>query len=169
MPTRARPTSRPRTRSSPNCSTVGAGATCPTGCPPTPPVERPNSSACRALREHVAYHDNEPLYVGGVSRLAAEHDAFVTTNTARLFELLEQHVVLATLMRELLGPGLTVRIGSENARADLQECSLVLAPYLVAGEVVGTLGVLGPTRMDYRRAQAAVATVSQQLGKQLSR
>jgi heat-inducible transcriptional repressor len=126
-------------------------------------------AACRALREHIAYHDNEPLYVGGVSRLAAEHDAFVTTNTARLFELLEQHVVLATLMRELLGPGLTVRIGSENARADLQECSLVLAPYLVAGEVVGTLGVLGPTRMDYRRAQAAVATVSQQLGKQLSR
>jgi len=109
------------------------------------------------------------LYVGGVSRLAAEHDAFVTTSTAHLFELLEQHAVLATLLRDLLGPGLTVRIGSENERADLLECSLVLAPYLVEGELAGTVGVLGPTRMDYRKAQAAVATVSQQLGRQLSR
>jgi heat-inducible transcriptional repressor len=82
---------------------------------------------------------------------------------------LEQHVVLATLLRELLGPGLTVRIGSENERADLRECSIVLAPYLVEGEPLGTIGVLGPTRMDYRKAQAAVATVSRQLGQQLSR
>ncbi len=122
-----------------------------------------------ALRAHVAQHEREPLYVGGVSRLAAEHNAFVQTNTARLLELLEQHVVLASMLRELLGPGLTVSIGSENTRADLRECSLVLAPYLVEGEVAGTVGVLGPTRMDYRKAQAAVAAVSQQLGRQLSR
>jgi heat-inducible transcriptional repressor len=126
-------------------------------------------AASEALRAHVEQHQSELLYVGGASRLAAEHDAFVTTSTARLLELLEQHVVLATLLRELLGPGLTIRIGSENARADLLECSLVLAPYLVEGEIAGTIGVLGPTRMDYRRAQAAVVTVSQQLGRQLSR
>lgn len=125
--------------------------------------------ACEALRAHIEEHDRESLYVGGVSRLAAEHDAFATTNTAHVLELLEQHVVLATLLRELLGPGLTVRIGSENEQDALRECSLVLAPYLVAGEVIGTLGVLGPTRMDYRKAQAAVTTVSQQLGRQLSR
>jgi heat-inducible transcriptional repressor len=125
-------------------------------------------AARTALQTRLAGHHNEPLYVGGASRLAAEHDAFLTTNTARLFELLEQHVVLASLMRELLGPGLTVSIGSENTSLDLRECSLVLAPYLVEGELAGTVGVLGPTRMDYRKAQAAVVTVSQQLGRQLS-
>ena len=122
-----------------------------------------------ALQTRLAHHQSEPLYVGGASRLAAEHDAFVTTSTARLLELLEQHVVLASLMRELLGPGLTVSIGSENTSLDLRECSLVLAPYLVEGEPAGTVGVLGPTRMDYRKAQAAVSAVSQQLGRQLSR
>jgi heat-inducible transcriptional repressor len=132
-------------------------------------VEALVRASLESLRVHVEQHDSEPLYVGGASRLVAEHDAFVTTNTARLLELLEQHVVLSTLMREMLGPGLTVRIGSENEQADLLECSLVLAPYLVEGEVVGTVGVLGPTRMDYRKAQAAVATVSRQLGRQLSR
>jgi heat-inducible transcriptional repressor len=125
--------------------------------------------SCIALQTRLEQHQSEPLYVGGTSRLAAEHDAFVTTSTSRLLELLEQHVVLASLMRELLGPGLTVSIGSENTSVDLRECSLVLAPYLVEGEQAGTVGVLGPTRMDYRKAQAAVFTVSQQLGRQLSR
>jgi heat-inducible transcriptional repressor len=131
-------------------------------------AERVVHAACDALRAHLGVHHAEPLYVGGASRLAVEQEAFSGATLARLIELLEQHVVLAALMREMLGPGLTVRIGSENARADLQEVSVVLAPYLVEGEAVGTVGVLGPTRMDYRKAQAAVATVSQRLGRQLS-
>jgi heat-inducible transcriptional repressor len=136
---------------------------------PGDPVAAIVDASRTALQTRLAHHQSEPLYVGGASRLAAEHDAFVTTSTARLLELLEQHVVLASLMRELLGPGLTVRIGSENTSLDLRECSLVLAPYLVEGERAGTVGVLGPTRMDYRKAQAAVSAVSQQLGRQLSR
>jgi heat-inducible transcriptional repressor len=125
--------------------------------------------SCEALAAYVAAHHGEPLYVGGASHLAAEREAFASTTTSGLLELLEQHVVLCALLRELLGPGLTVRIGAENELADLRECSLVLAPYVVEGETVGTVGVLGPTRMDYRKAQAAVATVSRQLGQQLSR
>ena len=125
--------------------------------------------SCEALAAYVSAHHGEPLYVGGASHLAAEQEAFASTTTSGLLELLEQHVVLCALLRELLGPGLTVRIGAENELADLRECSLVLAPYIIEGETVGTVGVLGPTRMDYRKAQAAVATVSRQLGQQLSR
>ena len=164
---------RSRERCSSPVSSTAAGS--PTRHEPAPSataapddIARIVQAARVALRRHLEQHEREPLYVGGASRLAAEHDAFVTTSTARLFELLEQHAVLAGLMRELLGPGLTVRIGAENLRDDLVECSLVLAPYLVQGEIAGTVGVLGPTRMDYRKAQAAVATVSQQLGRQLS-
>jgi heat-inducible transcriptional repressor len=126
------------------------------------------SAACDAFRAHDELHNLEPIYVGGASRLAAEHESFATTSTSMLLELLEQHVVLTSLLRELLGPGLTIRIGSENERADLRECSIVLAPYVVEGEAVGTVGVLGPTRMDYRKAQAAVSAVSVRLGRQLS-
>jgi heat-inducible transcriptional repressor len=125
-------------------------------------------AAFDALRGHISGRQDDPLYVGGASRLAAEQEAFATTSAAHLIDLLEQHAVLASLLRELLGPGLIVRIGSENEQADLRECSLVLAPYLIEGEPAGTIGVLGPTRMDYRKAQAAVATVSRRLGRQLS-
>ena len=112
----------------------------------------------------------EPLFVGGASQLAAEGEAFASpSSVARLLGLLEQQVVVVSVMRELLGPGLTVTIGSEHGREDLAECSLVLAPYLVEGASAGTVGVLGPTRMDYRQAQAAVNTVSAQLSRELSR
>jgi heat-inducible transcriptional repressor len=134
----------------------------------TPPGEALAASACAAVRTHLDRHRSDPLYVGGASRLAAEPEAFSTATVARLIELLEQHVVLATVLREMLGPGITIRIGAENSRDDLQECSLVLAPVLVEGEAAGTIGVLGPTRMDYGKAQAAVTAVSRQLGRQLS-
>jgi heat-inducible transcriptional repressor len=124
-------------------------------------------AVCDGLR-HSAMRGSEPLFVGGASRLASDLAFSNTQVTAHLLELLEEHVVMVALMRELLGPGVTVRIGSEHARDDLRDCSVVLAPYLVEGQPGGTVGVLGPTRMDYRQAQAAVATVSRQLSRSLS-
>ena len=124
---------------------------------------------CRALQTNAA-GGPEPLFVGGASQLAAEGEAFQSpASVARLLGLLEQQVVVVAVMRELLGPGLTVTIGSENSRDDLRDCSLVLAPYVIEGAPAGTVGVLGPTRMDYRQAQAAVSTVSSQLSRELSR
>ncbi len=88
---------------------------------------------------------------------------------ARLLELLERQYVVVTLVRDLIDAGLTVRIGAENDLTELRECSVVLAPYAIEGERSGTVGVLGPTRMNYPQAMAAVAVVSQRLGRHLSR
>jgi len=122
-----------------------------------------------ALVEQADEAAPESLYVGGVSRLAAEHDAFGTTESAaRLLEMLEHQVIVVSLVRELLDRGLTVSIGSENGLDELRDCSIVLAPYEAEGGAGGIVGVLGPTRMDYRHALAAVTAVSQQLGRHLS-
>ncbi|MGZ7019073.1 MAG: heat-inducible transcriptional repressor HrcA [Acidimicrobiia bacterium] len=110
----------------------------------------------------------EPLYGGGASRIVGDQDAFATAERAsRLLEMLEEQVVVVSLVRDLLDQGLTVSIGSENDMDELRDCSLVLAPYSVDGQMAGTVGVLGPTRMDYQQALAAVAAVSQQLGRLL--
>jgi len=123
-----------------------------------------------ALAARAEQESFEPLYVGGASRLAAEHEAFPTTDSAaRLLELLERQVEVVSLVHDLLDQGTTtVRIGSENSIDELRDCSIVVAPYKVDGEVAGTVGVLGPTRMDYRQALAAVEAISQQLGDVLS-
>jgi len=62
---------------------------------------------------------------------------------------------------------LTVAIGAEHGVDQLAECSIVVAPYEVDGTHVGTIGVLGPTRMNYPQAMAAVAIVSARLGRHL--
>lgn len=131
-------------------------------------VDQLAKAARDALVER-AGSEPEPFFVGGASRLAAEQSAFETAERAsRLLEMLEHQVVVVSLVRELLDRGLTVSIGSENPLDELRDCSIVLAPYEVEGQAAGVVGVLGPTRMDYRHALAAVSAVSQQLGRHLS-
>ena len=111
----------------------------------------------------------EPVYVGGASRIAADLDAFTAGETVgRLLEVLEHQYLVVSLVRDLIDQGVTVRIGAENQLEDLRECSVVLARFDVEGRVGGTVGVLGPTRMNYPQAMAAVAAVSRRLGEHLS-
>jgi heat-inducible transcriptional repressor len=85
-----------------------------------------------------------------------------------VLSILEQQLVVVSLMRDVIDRGLTVAIGSETGVQPLAECALIVAPYEVDGDKVGTIGVLGPTRMNYPQALSAVAVVSQQLGDRLS-
>jgi heat-inducible transcriptional repressor len=86
----------------------------------------------------------------------------------RLLEVLEHQYLVVTLVRDLIDQGVTVRIGSENQLEDLRECSVVLARFDIEGRPAGSVGVLGPTRMNYPQAMAAVAAVSRRLGEHLS-
>lgn len=106
------------------------------------------------------------MLVGGRARMASSFEAVETVRG--VLTLLEEQFVVISVIRELLDGGLRVSIGTENGIEPLSECSLVVAPYHVDGEPVGSLGVLGPTRMDYTQTLAAVAVVSQRLGRRLT-
>ena len=108
----------------------------------------------------------EHVFVGGASRMAAAFDAVDTVRS--VLATLEQQYVIVSLLREVLDGALSVSIGAELGLAPLSECSLVVAPYAIEGEPVGSIGVLGPTRMNYPDAMAAVAVVSRRLGSRLS-
>jgi heat-inducible transcriptional repressor len=111
----------------------------------------------------------EPVFVGGASRIAADLDAFTASETVgRLLEVLEHQYLVVTLVRDLIDQGVTVRIGAENQLEDLRECSVVLARFDIEGRPAGSVGVLGPTRMNYPQAMAAVSAVSRRLGEHLS-
>ncbi|MFP5377195.1 MAG: heat-inducible transcriptional repressor HrcA [Acidimicrobiia bacterium] len=106
------------------------------------------------------------VFVGGVSRMAGAFDAVETVR--KVLGALEQQYVVVTLLRDVLDRGLSVAIGSEHGLEPLATCAVVVSPYQVEGTVGGTVGVLGPTRMNYPQALAAVAMVSQRLGERLS-
>jgi heat-inducible transcriptional repressor len=110
--------------------------------------------------------DADHVYVGGASRMAAAFDAVDTVR--QVLGVLEQEYVVVGLLREVIDRGVSVSIGAEHGDPPLSECSVVVAPYNVEGERAGTIGVLGPTRMNYPHAMAAVAVVSQRLGRRLS-
>jgi heat-inducible transcriptional repressor len=109
--------------------------------------------------------DMEQVYVGGASRMAAAFDAVETVRS--VLSILEQQYVVVTLLRDVLHRGLSVAIGKEHGVLPLAECSVVVAPYISEGQPAGTIGVLGPTRMNYPQALTAVAVVSQRLGRHL--
>jgi heat-inducible transcriptional repressor len=108
---------------------------------------------------------SEQVFVDGASRMI-EH--FHAVEQARsVLTILEQSFVVVSLISEVLTKHKNVSIGSENGIAPLAECSLVVAPFGGEGGSVGTIGILGPTRMDYPRALATVAVVGQRLSSQL--
>lgn len=110
--------------------------------------------------------DPDQVFVGGTSQVARAFDAIETVR--EVLGVLEQQYVVVTLLRDVLDRGLQVAIGTETGMAPLAECALVVAPYQAEGQPAGTIGVLGPSRMDYPQAMAAVAVVSHRLSKRLT-
>ena len=130
-----------------------------------PAIDGIVSAARQALWD---YHDSEAdqVFIGGAARMASTFQAVDTVR--QVLAGLEQQYVLVSLLREALGDSrLTVAIGAEHGVDSLAECSIVVAPYDVDGSHAGTIGVLGPTRMNYPQAMAAVAIVSARLGRHL--
>jgi heat-inducible transcriptional repressor len=77
-------------------------------------------------------------------------------------------VVCELMEEEETNMGIRLRIGSENPLEPMRSCSLVTAPYHQEGIPVGSVGVLGPTRMIYEQAIAAVGAASHYLSQALS-
>ena len=109
---------------------------------------------------------SEQVFVGGAARMAERFEAL--DQVRAVLGILEQSFVVVTLLRDVIAQGQSVSIGSEHGElAPLAECSLVVAPFAGEGDSRGTIGILGPTRMDYPQALAAVAVVGQRLSREL--
>jgi heat-inducible transcriptional repressor len=121
----------------------------------------------KAMAELASAGEPENVFVGGSSRMASAFDAVETVRS--VLSILEQQLVVVELVEHILDRGLSVAIGSEHGFEPLASCALVLAPVSVEGQTAGTIGVVGPTRMNYPRALAAVQIVAERLGERLGR
>ncbi|HET8561799.1 MAG TPA: heat-inducible transcriptional repressor HrcA [Marmoricola sp.] len=121
----------------------------------------PVSLVVAAIVEAMSNHrSDERIVVGGTSNLARFGEGF-ETSIRPMLEALEEHVVLLKLLGEATSPSLvTVRIGAEGPYEELSRTSVVATGYGPDDEPVGSLGVVGPTRMDYPGSMAAVRAVA---------
>lgn len=115
-----------------------------------------------------ASHDN--VVVSGSRRLlGVEALSSNMGGLRRLFDAFEQKSGLLRLLEQSrTAAGVQIFIGGESDLLPLDECSLVTAPYSVDGQVVGTLGVVGPTRMAYERVVPIVDVTAKILSSALS-
>jgi heat-inducible transcriptional repressor len=109
--------------------------------------------------------ESDQVFVGGPARLAESFDAVETVRS--VLGILEQQLVVVTLLRDVLHSGLSVAIGTEHGYEPLASCAVVVAPLSVDGQEMGAVGLLGPTRMDYPGALAAAHVVGERLGQRL--
>lgn len=109
------------------------------------------------LLENVMSVEHESkVYLGGTLNILNQPEFRNVEKVKELFELLEEERVLKEVLSTGPSVGLTVRIGSENPYEGMKNCSLITAAYEVDGNPIGTLGVLGPTRMEYSKSVSMV-------------
>lgn len=112
----------------------------------------------------------EEVVIAGERNLLSVSDfSSDMTNLRRAFDLFEQKAQLMRLL-DIAGEadGVRIFIGGESQVVPIEELSVVSAPYEVDGQIVGTLGVIGPTRMAYDRMIQIVDITSKLLGNALS-
>jgi heat-inducible transcriptional repressor len=106
------------------------------------------------------------LYVEGAARLLSEHRFQDVTQLNDLLEALERRVSLLSVLSQALDErDIYVRIGGENEMPALRSLSLVAGNYGLPGRNLGTVSVIGPTRMDYARAIVTVREATVQLSR----
>ncbi len=133
-----------------------------------PEVRELVTAVVDVLREERARRESEKVFLEGTSTIVDEQK-FADLETVRhVIEALEhRRLLLEVLADALSADSVSVRIGTENQFEEMQNLSVVTAGYGFEGMMLGSLGVVGPTRMDYRRTIAAVHEVAASLGRML--
>jgi heat-inducible transcriptional repressor len=132
-------------------------------------VETEYRLVARALRQLVRSMRQESVFVEGAGHILSQPEFKDIAKLETLLTALEErHILYQTLSSTLPGSRTTIIIGHENPYAEMRDCSFVAAPYCVGGRTCGAVGVMGPTRMNYRRAVAAVNLLAQSLSELLT-
>lgn len=113
----------------------------------------------RILDEYDTVRAHE-VYVDGFQNILAKPEFAESDRSRAMLSLFEDHTRLAEILPLDLGDGeVHITIGHEHRHESLRDCSLVIGRYGASRDVVGFVGVVGPTRMDYARSIGAVRYV----------
>lgn len=107
------------------------------------------SSLLQAVRKMTGRRQEQKVFLGGTKQLLNQPEFRDVERVRNLLGILEEEKVLKDLLQGGEDSGLKVTIGSENKFTGSQDCSMVQATYRLNGQIVGTMAVLGPTRMEY--------------------
>ncbi len=132
-------------------------------------MDKAMEDSIRMAEQALAEPDDAGSYVvAGQTNLMGFADFSNVEQLRALFDAFgEKRELLQLFDNCLSGDGVRIFIGDESGYQALDGCSVVTAPYTLEGEVIGSLGVIGPTRMDYHRIVPIVQSMAEALGAAL--
>jgi len=120
-----------------------------------------------AIRRMAGKRSQQKVFLGGAKQLLSQPEFQDMERVKELLSILEEERVVRDLLQAGKPAdgetGLRITIGSENKFTGIRDCSMVQATYRLNGQIIGTMAVLGPTRMEYGK----VITVMDYLHKYL--
>lgn len=123
----------------------------------------------RILEEEVSRDETDRVFLDGTSNIVDEHKFADLETVRQVIGALEHRRVLLELVADAIAVHrVTVRIGTENPLEQMRNCTVITTAYGIEGDALGSLGIVGPTRMDYSRTIAAVNEVAEHLGRMLT-
>lgn len=116
------------------------------------------------LKEALLEKQPAKLYMDGKTNMMLQPEFHDIDKIQSLFSIMEKEEEIAKLLQSS-SKGIKVSIGQENEMAAMQDCSLITATYSLGGKQLGTIALLGPTRMEYSKVVSVLNVLSGQLSK----
>ena len=121
------------------------------------------------VSDELANSGEEHIYLNGTLHIFNQPEFKDIERARLLLSVLEKKDVITALFFELArSVGVQAAIGHENSCSEMQDCSVVTATYQMGGEVIGAIGVIGPTRMEYAKVFSTVELLANALSEILS-
>ena len=121
----------------------------------------------KAIETTMRSAEKVQLHMSGTKNILAFPEFADIQKAKSLFQALEEKDVLVTLLEESKNNDLQVLIGSENTVQSTQDCSVITATYKMGDNTRGTIGIVGPTRMDYSQVISVLNGMVQNIEKVL--
>jgi heat-inducible transcriptional repressor len=112
--------------------------------------------------------EKDRIFLSGTTNMLIQPEFKDLEKVKSILDLLEEAPALVKMFTGV-PEGIQVRIGSENSVEAISNCSLITASYSIEGKPLGTIGILGPTRMEYGKVISLLDILSKQLGEAMFR
>lgn len=126
-------------------------------------------SALEMIRTALSVEKDKRIYLGGTTQMLNQPEFRDVDKVKNLLAMLEEEKLLYDILGSPGNDGVVVSIGHENKYSGIQDCSMIQATYRIDGQVVGTVAVLGPTRMEYGKTMAILEFMHGHLGEVLKK
>lgn len=120
------------------------------------------------ISETLKIPDHEKIFFGGKANMLNQPEFHDIQKIRSLMDMIEREQGFYDLFKHI-PKGIHVKIGKENKLSEMENCSLITATYSVGNEPVGTIAILGPTRMEYSRVISLLDFLSNDMSRALTK